>query len=92
MLKVVRWYNGVPRAEINQRARATPASGSSGSHDCLSRVLPWLIPGSGGSFVFFSFGISGKAWQGNRTKGSLRNRRPSRMPKTQEEGIASVVI
>jgi DNA modification methylase len=40
MPKVIRWYNGVPRAEINQRARATPASGSSGSHDCLSRVLP----------------------------------------------------
>ena len=91
MLKVVRWYNGAPRAEINQRARDTCLR--------LERIARLLAPRAAvtdswftRALCLFSFGIYGEAWQGNRAKGALRNRRPSRMPKTQEEGIASVVI
>ena len=51
MLKVVRWYNGAPRVEINQRARDTRLR--------LERIKRLLAPraavtdpGSGGPFVF----------------------------------------
>ena len=59
MLKVVRWYNGVPRAEINQRARDTRLR--------LERIKRLLAPraavtdpGSGGPFVFLASAYTAK--------------------------------
>jgi hypothetical protein len=86
MLKDTLWSQSVPRVELDQRARDARLR--------LERIERLLAPRAAATdswfrraLCLFSFGIYGEAWQGNRTKGSLSNRRPSRMPKIQEDWI-----
>jgi hypothetical protein len=85
MLKQNLWSNSVSRVELDQRARdarlrleqlerlLVPRAGVSGSWLRLRRAV-----------YLFSFG---EARQGHRTRGPLSNRRSSRLPKIQQDGL-----
>jgi len=69
MPKANLWSKSVPRVELDRRARVAN-SGSSGSNNCLCRCHDLCL---------VSFGTYGEAWQGNRGRGPLSNRQPSRV-------------
>jgi hypothetical protein len=78
MPKVDRWYNGVPRVELNQRARDARLR--------LERLKRLLVPRTvmTGFWLrrvvcFFSFDQY-ESPQGHQARGPLNNQRPSRMP------------
>jgi hypothetical protein len=86
MLKAILGNKSVPRVEIDQRVRDARLR--------LERIERLLVPRAPLTaswlrrvLCLFSSGRYGEARQGNRTRGSLSNRRPSRMPKIQEDWI-----
>jgi hypothetical protein len=84
MLKANLRSKSVPRVELDQRARDARLR--------LERLDRLLVPhaaatdsGLKRALWLFSFGIYGEARQGDRTRGTLSNRRPARMPKIQRD-------
>jgi hypothetical protein len=83
MLKRDLWSKSVPRVELDQRSRDARLR-----LEQLERLL--VLRAVDGSWLrravcLFGLGISGKARRGARTRGSLSNRRPSRLPKIQQD-------
>ena len=86
MLKANLWSKSAPRVELDQRVRDDRLR--------LERLERLLVPRAAvtasrlrRALCLFSFGLYGEARRGNRTRGPLSNRRPSRMPKIQEGWI-----
>jgi hypothetical protein len=86
MLKAILGNKSVPRVGIDQRVRDARLR--------LERIERLLVPRAAmtasrlrRTLGLFSFGLYGEARRGNRTKGPLSHRRPSRMSKIQEDWI-----
>jgi hypothetical protein len=86
MLKANLWSKSVPLVELDQRVRDARLR--------LERLERLLVPRAAATasrlrrvLCLFSFGLYGEARRGNRTRGPLSQRRPSRMPKIQEDWI-----
>jgi len=86
MLKAILGNKSVPRVEIDQRVRDAGLR--------LERIERLLVPRAAvtASWLRRALGLFssvryGAGSQGSRTRGPLTNRRPSRMPKIQEDWI-----
>jgi len=84
MLNANLWSKSVPQVELDQQAHEARLR--------VERIEPLFMPRAAvtdswlrRAFGLFSFALYGEARQGNRTRGPLSNRRPSRMPKIQED-------
>ena len=86
MMKAILGNKSVPRVELDQRVRDARLR--------LERIERLLVPRAAvtGSWItralcLFSSGRYGAASRGSRTRGPLSNRRPSRIPKIQQEWL-----
>jgi hypothetical protein len=80
------WNTSVPRVEIDHRVRDARLR--------LERIERLLVPRAAVTnfwlrrvFCLFRLGLYGNASPGNRTRGPLSNRRPSRMPTIHQVGF-----
>ena len=86
MLKAILGNKSAPRVELDQRVRDARLR--------LERIERLLVPRAAvtaswirRALCLFSSGRYGAASQGSRTRGPLSNRRPSRIPKIQQDWL-----